>query len=237
MNTSDFDDVVPAEVAQLVEARSPHYLAVLTLVLGLLSFLALFHPSLVIVPLVTLTFGVSALWSLAANPEKLGRKAVLIGMTLAMFFGAWAPVRNLVRQRYLDRIARTYADAWVELIRQKKKYEAHQLHVGKSQRPSQGESVEEYYRKLPYAQIELERFFEKEPLGSLLALPENARIEFDRRTEFTMERTSDSIVLRYVAKFDDKGRQRELPFRVYMRRNLEPDSGDYSWLVDGVAEG
>ena len=61
---------MPAEAAQLVEARSPHFLAVLTLVLGLLSFLALFHPSLVIVPLVALAFGVSALWSLAANPEK-----------------------------------------------------------------------------------------------------------------------------------------------------------------------
>jgi hypothetical protein len=237
MSTSDDDDVVPAEAAQLVEARSPHFLAVLTLVLGLLSFLALFHPWLVIVPLLTLAFGISALWSLAANPEKIGRQAVFVGMTLAMFFGTWAPVRTWARQYHLVGIARTYADSWVELVRQQKKREAHQLHMIKIQRVPQGESVEEYYRKMPYVQMELDRFFGTEPLRSLLTLPSDARIEFERQTEFTTERHSDTVALRYVARFEDKGRQRETPFRVFMKRILDNDSGEYVWSVEGVAEG
>ena len=76
----------------------------------------------------------------------------------------------------------------------------------------------------------LDAFFDSEPLGTLLALSGDVRIEFDRRTDFTTERTSDTVVLRYVAKYEDKGRQRELPFRVVMRAESGPDSGDYSWL-------
>src|SRR3972149_2495081 len=162
MNASQYDDTVPGETAGLAGYRSPHILALLTLAVGLMSFLALFHTMFWGIPLVTLVLGVFSLWSLARNPEKIGRKAVLFGMALALFFGAWAPARYLLRQHWLVGIARTYADTWVELIRQKNLQEAHQLHVPKSQRASEGDVLDEFYRKLPNAQLDLARFFNTE---------------------------------------------------------------------------
>ncbi len=237
MNISDHDDVVPSEVGQLIEARSPHFLAVLTLVLGLLSFVALFHLWFVVVPLLTLAFGVSALRSLAANPEKIGDKAVMFGMVLAMFFGTWASVHYWSRQHYLLGIARNYADDWVELVRQKKKYEAYELHLSKYERAPKEESFEEFIRKEPRAQRNLDAFFGSEALRTILSLSGDVRIEFDRRTDYATTPHSDTVVLRYVATYEDKGRQRELPFLVVMKRDLDRGSGDYCWRVFSVGKG
>ena len=60
-------------------------------------------------------------------------------MALALLFGTWAPARYLSRQHWLVGIARTYADTWVELVRQKNLQEAHQQHVPASQRALEGE--------------------------------------------------------------------------------------------------
>ncbi|MHB0956505.1 MAG: hypothetical protein ACYC0X_10135 [Pirellulaceae bacterium] len=236
--TSKFDDIVivPPEAVVLGEYRAPHRLAVLTLLLGLFSFLALLDLTLEIVPLLTLVLGVATLRSLAANPEKIGRKAVLVGMALALFFGTWAPVHHVSREQWLVGLARNYTDAWLELVLQKRKFEAHQLHTGMQGRVPQGESLDEFYAKHPHG-AELNKFFASEPLQTLATLPDNARIEFDRHTEHTTELYFDEIVLRYVAKYELEGEPRELPFRVFIKRTLNHETGDHLWQIEGVAKG
>ncbi|MHB8970283.1 MAG: hypothetical protein ACYC3X_13640 [Pirellulaceae bacterium] len=237
MNASQNADIVPGEAAGLAEYRSPHILALLTLLVGLLTFLALFHTVFWSLPLVTLVLGVFSLWSLARNPEKIGRKAVLFSMALALLFGTWAPARYLARQHWLAGMARTYADAWVELVQQKKLRDAHQQHVITSQRALGGEQLEEFYQKLPPAQTDYVRFFDSEPLKTLSHLTPDARIEFDRYDGYTPEMHSDTVILRYVAKYEQAGQPRELPFRVFMERKLDPRTGDYHWRAERVTAG
>ena len=93
-------------------------------------------------------------------------------MVLAMFFGTWASVRYWSRQHYLVGIARNCADGWVELVRQKKKYEAYELHLSKYERAPKGESFEEFYSESsPVLSWTSTRFFSSEALQyALVAL-------------------------------------------------------------------
>jgi hypothetical protein len=237
MNAIEHDERPAGEAAELGTYRSLQSLAVLTLVLGVLSCLALFSRLFWIVPLVTLILGVAALRLLAANPEKIGRKAAIWGMALALLFGAWAPSRQLSRQWWLAGQARTYADAWMELVRQKKLREAHQLHGGVGQRVGEGVSLDEYYRKDRYAQLNYDAFFVAEPLKTFSELTGAVQVEFERIEGSESSLGSDSVTVRYRVTYDRDGQQQVLPIRVILKRKLDDRTGDYQWFVESVQNG
>jgi len=179
MNTDAHTDLGLDESEVSHEYRSPQPLAMVTLVLGCLCFLALFRPTLWIFPLVTLVLGFVSLRALASNPEKIGRKAALAGMFLAAFFLTWAATQRYVRESRLVGHARQYADAWLELLKQQKLREAHQLHVPRGKRAEAGSSLEEFYEKQRYAQSDFESFYDKEPLKEIIQFAPRAQFTFD----------------------------------------------------------
>jgi len=234
MNAIDDHENLAGDTAEFGESRSPHPLAVATLVLGLLSFLALFSTMFWIVPLVTLIFGVIALWSLAASSERIGRRAALCGMTLALLFGAWAPCRYFSRNAWLVGQARAYADDWLELVRQKKLQEAHQLHGRGNQRAAEGTSLEEFYRNDSQGEGDYQMFFAREPLSTFVELPGPVQVEFKKIDLLLSYQGSDSVVLCYDVMYDRDGRQAVLPMRVVLKREPEFETGDFQWFVEGV---
>jgi len=42
-------------------------------------------------------------------------------------------------------------------------------------------------------------------------------------------------VLRYLAKYEEQGRTKEMPIRMLMLRTIDLSTGDYYWEVEGVA--
>ena len=76
--------------------------SVVTLALGALGFLALLRPVFWIVPLMAIVIGLVSLRSLATHPEQIGRRAVLVGLAVAVFFGAWASTRYFSRSAVAD---------------------------------------------------------------------------------------------------------------------------------------
>ena len=181
MNAIEYDETPAGEAAELGEYRSLQSLAVLTLVLGILSCLALFRTMFWIVPLVTLILGVIALRLLAANPEKIGRKAAIWGMALALLFGAWAPSRYFSRQWWLAGQARTYADAWMELVQQKKLKEAHQLHGRQeTSERARGSRWTSTIGTISTRRPNYDAFFAAEPLKTFSELTGAVQVEFER---------------------------------------------------------
>jgi len=234
MNAIEHHDVPAAEVP---EYRSPQPLAVLALVLGLLSFLAVFRTLFWIVPLVAVILGATALWLLAADPGKVGRKAAIWGMALALFFGAWGPSRYLSREWWLTGQARAYADAWLELVQQNRLKEAHQLHGRQEQRATEGVTLDEFYRTDTYAQSDYTAFFSGEPLKSFSELAGRAQVDFEQTLGYETEASVDSVILRYRVTVDRDGRKYSEPIQLIMKREPLRETADFQWFVDSVQPG
>jgi len=231
MNAIEHDDALAAELA---EYRSPQPLAVLTLIFGLLSFLAVFRTLFWVVPLVAFLLGATALWLLSTDPGKVGRKAAIWGMALALFFGAWGPGRYFSRQYWLTGQARVFADAWLELVQQKKLREAHQLHGRQEQRATEGVTLDEFYRADKYAQGDFNTFFRTEPLKSFSALADRGQVEFDQIAAYETDPNYDSIAVRYRVTVDRDGRQYTQPIQLVMRREPLYGTPDFQWFVESV---
>lgn len=235
MNTDEHADPGLDEPELSPEYRAPQPLALLTLVLGCLCFLALYRTTLWIFPLVTLVLGFISLRALAANPERIGRKAAWLGILLAAFFLTWAATSHYVHEAWLVNHARQYADSWLELLKEQKLKEAHQLHVSRGKRAEAGSSLEEFYRKQRYAQSDYESFYDKEPLKELVQFAPHAEFIFDSSRDRVSDVHTERVVLRYLARYEEQGKTREMPLRVLMLRTIDLSTGDYYWEVEGVA--
>ena len=222
--------------AQVIEYRSPQPLAVLTLALGLLSFLAVLRPVLWVVPLVAVVLGPISLWRLANDRTKVGRQAVIWGMALALFCGAWGISRHVSRHWWLTSQARVYVDAWLDLIQQNRLKEAHQLHGRQIQRVPEGMSIDEYYRTDESAAHDMRMFFDREPLRSFVTLTEPVEVQFQRAAVET-DLHFDSVTLHYEVIMRREGRTYSRPIHIIMKREAVEGTSDSQWFVFTVEPG
>lgn len=138
-----------AHVEEDVAYRAICPSAVGALLLGAASAAALAHPGLWIVPAVAVAVSLWALRTIAVRKNELiGRRAALLGLALAVLFGAWAPARLVSRQSRLYATAKSQADAWLALIREDKLYEAYELHLKPADRQPADVSLAERYGDL-----------------------------------------------------------------------------------------
>ena len=219
---------------ELVQYRSPQVLSIVTLILGVLCFVALIRPTYWVFPIVTLAIGAASLHSLARHPEKIGRKAALIGLVLAIVSLTWATSRYFSRQQWLCRQARGYADAWIELVKQNQLEDAFQLHLAESERVAPDQSFEDYFSSELLARDEYNTFFDTGPMKKFVEVAPRAAIKFERLDALNQRSHGDELILHYGVEFQEKGRSRELPMRVVMVRQLNAQTGDYHWRVDRI---
>jgi len=98
------------------EYRAVSGMAVAGLVFGMLSPAAMFDPVGFAAPALGILLCAAALWRVARHaPELIGRKAAMLGLVLAVFFGfaatgQWGCYHWLLRQQ-----ARQTAEAWFQL--------------------------------------------------------------------------------------------------------------------------
>lgn len=225
-----------AEADGVARYQSPNVWSLVTAALGVLSLLALIQPVFWIVPLLAVVIGLVALRSLAEHPEQIGRRAVLVGLALAVFFGAWASTRYFSRREWLTREARERADAWLELVRTKQLQEAHQLQTRFAERWTADVSMDEVFPQSERMQVDYLTQFESEPLRTLAALPGEPRVEFERSEDYEPSRNLDTVTLRYRVFYEKRGREQVLPILVVMRRQIDYQSGGYDWYVSRVLD-
>jgi hypothetical protein len=225
-----------AEAAELPHRRSLQPLAGLAFAFGLLSALALVRTMFWFIPLVGVILGAVSLRLLVKAPEQCGRRLALLGMALAMLFGTWGCTRYYTRQQWLCAQARTYADAFVKLLEEKKFQEAHQLHGRGGQRPGKNVSLGEFYRTDKQARTNFNVFYGAGPLEAIYESVEPIKGEFVEIDSLETQLRTDQVVLRYHVSYDQQRRPRELMMRVLIRRTPDSDTGDYSWYVEGVRE-
>jgi positive regulator of sigma E activity len=212
------------------EYRSLSVGAVVVLVLALFSFVALISPLLWFFPVVAIVVGAAVLGSLARHPEKSGRGTVVFAMTLAIFFGSWAPARHFSRQWHLYGEARVMADEWLDLICKKRLRAAHQLHLRPVRRLEAGQSIDDYYESNTMAQNGMRMLYENQPLSVIIAQEEDPTFEFVAPITHRHDGREDSMILRYIVHYEADDQPVDLPIDVVVVCQTQP-SGRHDWHI------
>jgi hypothetical protein len=161
-----------------VAYHSVSVLAILALVVGLLSPLAFAHELLWALPLAGIALSVAAILRIDRSDGLLGgRAAAVMGLALSLFCGAGAITQAATRRLWLAYRAERMAERFVELLREGKSREAHQLWARPQLRLLPGSDLEELYKANSGAVKDYEGFLEREVIRDLLSLTDEAEVE------------------------------------------------------------
>jgi hypothetical protein len=246
-----------ADEAELAAYSKPSVQAIVALLLGLLSPIALIHPLYWIVPLVTVVLSLIALRKIASSDGQLtGRTVALLALGLALLFGAWASSRHYSRQSAVFGQARQYSQAWLDLVLAGRLYEAYELHLSSSSRHPPGTSLEEIYGEisLPLEAPVNERpggfnptsqpkesflhFFTTPPLSRIVTVGARGQARFAGNDQLQYDNLthSDLIFQKYTITYDENGQQQSFGVVVALRRVVARGSTDALWYVENVSE-
>ncbi|MEZ6118286.1 MAG: DUF4190 domain-containing protein [Pirellulaceae bacterium] len=218
--------------AELVNYRSICPLAVLTLVLGLFSFLAVASPGAWLIPFVGTVCGTLAIVRIRRNPETLtGMRVALLGLFLSLFFGAFAPARFYSNQYVVQQQASDFAETWLHLLTQRDLNPAHQATMQYYFRRPAGTILEEYY-----AQDERERKDRDEYFGRGVALDivnagEDAIVELQKVDVVYYADKKWHTTLQYA--ITPKGGQ---PILTHIRLERITEGENVYWWVTGLLD-
>lgn len=213
--------------------------AVFALLLGILSALALISPLMWVVPLVAIGIAVTALRITSSRSKEVaGRSLALAGLILAMLFGTWAPTRQFSRDWMLRSRSQQFSQHWLDLVRQNRLEEAHQLHLPHRSRLPDNASLKSYYSLEGTPQKDFIEFFNSPALQKLISAGEQVKVKLRESDLFRNETDmkSDSVNLRYQLLWEENGEQKSLFFTVTMARTSQLDSGQTHWHVKGIQE-
>ena len=138
----------PTDSETLPEYQPLSRLSLASLLAALLSPIALVHPLLWIVPVIAALLAILALRTIKRFEGELrGSGLARTALVASLLFGSWAFVWNMSYQYLVGRQACHYSQAWLELIKNGRLYEAHQLSMSLTARVPPQDSLEETYKK------------------------------------------------------------------------------------------
>lgn len=213
-------------------------LAVVGLLAGALSLLALAAPLLWIVAVVAVAVNLKALQWIAANaPALLGRKAALAGLALSVFAVCAVPVDWLVYRTSVRREARQFAQMWFDYLRADRPFHAHQLTVGGTSRELLDEKkLWDTYRD-DQAQLALRQYLARPEVRALLALGDRAIVRFyDVESQWT-EGTHDFVYQTFAVTFPDTDGLKTFFVGLSLEREVDLPTRHAYWRVAASAGG
>jgi len=224
-----FSDAGEADLAQY-RVVSPF--AVVALLLGLSSFLALLQPLLVILPLLGIAASLIALRIIAADPSsRAGRTVALAALALAVAFAAATPAKNVSRNWIVKSRARRFATQWLELVRDGQLDRAHQLTLAAARRQSPEIPLAEFYLNNFDAARARTEFFNDTFAGELAGLGQQGQLRFERVLRHEAIKGGDHIRQLYSLRFEESAGREPLSLRIGVQRDRDPVTGHGQWRV------
>jgi len=219
------------EAPETADYRSISPLAVIALLLSIVSFGAVFTPMLWVVPIITVLLCIKALHSLALHQDSLsGRGLVLVALTLSCFLGGTVPVHYFTRHRTLNRQARAYAEQWLELIRQGKLMEAHQLRTSITMRAPADANLKEFYESDPNREA-FDLFAKTPPISELARWGQAGTIRFVDNLYITSEGDTDIMAQRFDVWREVDGTRYVIGLEIEMSRRTFAGISASGWEV------
>jgi hypothetical protein len=156
---------------ELAEYRALSPLAIVGLVLGLLSPVALLDPAAWCVPLLGIVISLIALRRIARDWQMLaGRGVAWTGLTLALLFAVAAPSDWLLYRYFLRREAVQFAQPWFQLLGTGQMHRAFLLTVDPRSRPPLDLSLPDLCNRSAQFCEDLEAYRQEEAVKTLATL-------------------------------------------------------------------
>jgi hypothetical protein len=241
------------EAPELSDYRPVDLWVILAIALALLSLTAFLVPLFWIVPLLATGVSIVALRSVHDDTRPTsGRKGAVVALVISLFILGAAPARYITIMTMIAQQGRNHAEAWLELVRQGRLQEAHQLTLSLYSRVSPQTSLEGHYQERPSVPTatpnpmammeefspaaELQNLFSQPGLREIVKAAPDVEFELVRSAGFERDSGPNTQVLdlRYVARYEVDGKPQRSRFRVLMERTLFTHSGVTHWRVRSV---
>lgn len=219
-----------------VEYPAVSRLAVVALLLAISAAGALANLLFVCSAVAGAALAVIALWSIArADRPLLGRRVAILALLLSLLFGAWGLTWRTVRQQVVGNEARQVADQWLQLVREGRLAEAHQLHLSRSARQAPGLDLADFYKNTREARQDMDTFFSAPPLSQIVEAGPRGQLRFlqcdSLQDESYAGSRTDVACLRYALDYQRDGQPKTVTFIVYIARTSETDKPEANWDV------
>ena len=212
-------------------------LAIVGLIVGLLSPIAMLAPVLWFVPILGLLTSLMALANIRRE-GRLGRTVALVGLALSTLFIVVPVSRILSTQLLLARQARPVAEQFLEYLRQRSPQKAIMLNRAPDYRRPLDEGLWLFFRADDDARSELQQFVTRPPVRMLLALGERARVRFYRTATVASEGDLAQVDYWYSVTFDDEdGRKKTYFIGLLLERKPTTNPDINPWRVKDLAGG
>ena len=224
---------------EFAQYRSVCGLAIVGLLFGLLSPLALVDPVAWLVPLVAIVICWAAIVRIRHHAAvMIGRKAAICGLVIAVLSGTTAVSQWFSHRSFVERQARGIATAWLALLADDQPLKAHQLNLIPSERKPLDGDLLDVYKHGPKSREDLDNFLDKPLVRTILALGKKADIRFYKCEGMWGPLGKENVKEIYSISFDDENGKRKTFFASVLLRRFPPKQhSEINWVVADIKGG
>jgi hypothetical protein len=228
---------------ETVRYRGLSSFAIVALLAGLLSPLAMFYATPLVFPVAAVIAAVVALRQIAIQaPNLAGRNTALAGLFLGLTFLVAAPADAWVYRYYIRREARQYAETWIEDVREGRVFQAHNLMIDPKKRvPPEvppdmtlEEHFADHYSRSDYQKRMLQPFLDKPLIRTLFALGKTAEYRFYEPAAEGGTENGDYANLYYAVTFTEDKQKKSFFIVLAMNRTADRASDRREWTLISV---
>jgi len=222
---------------ELVQYRSVSGLAMVGLLVGLLSWLAMLSRALWVIPLAGLIINAIALRRIAIlAPAIVGRKAALVGLLLSAAFAAAGPVQWTSYRWLMRNEARQFGLTWFDFLARGQPHKAFELLSSAPTRPPLDDALWRKYPQNSRARREIEGFVRRPSVAALLALRGNAQVRYYDTEDQWQDRDGDWVYQTYAVTCPVEGEPTTFFVGLVMQRSLESSAGRAFWKISNIRD-
>jgi len=221
------------------EYQSVEPWAFVSLVMGLLSPLALTAQVMWFVPLLGWLSGGMALARIRSARGRPGRALVLVGLALSTFFIVVPAARMISARILLAEQPRPVADKFFEYLQQGHPEKALMLQWVPDYRNGVGDNPWLFFRSDTEANADLKKFVSQPIVRMLLALGDEAEVRYYRTTRMGFSSDLARVEYWYAVTFTDEDDQKKKTYfiGVLLERKPTRDPDLNPWRVSNFAGG
>ena len=222
--------ITDSEDAERAAYRALAGQAVLGLIFGLLSPLALVDPMLWWIPALGVVLSVWALRRIKKSDSLTGRKMAVAGLMLSLLFAAAAPTDLLAYRRMVRNEARQFSSLWFQFLIHDEPQKAHQLTQSPVMRHFLDDHLWAFYRSDPRLRQQLENYVKIPLVHTLLALGPKAQVRFYDTADQTQDGDGDMVTQLYAVTYEEDGEKKSFLVALEMMRQ-KLATGEAGWHI------
>lgn len=202
-----------------LEYRSFEPLAIVSIMLGLVSPVAVYQPLLSVLPIFGLLTAAVALGKIGDGQSRTGRGLAIAGLVLSTFFLAVPLARYSSAQWMLRQQAVPVATEFLERLRAGQPQQAMLLQMAPDYRPPIDDGLWSYYRNDQAARQQLETFVKHPFVRMLLALGKDADVKLLKVNGVAAGKSTGLADVHYTVTFTDAdGKRKTLVVGILLER-------------------